>query len=55
MRILHGKGKKQRWVGFGERTELALRDYIARFRGEGSGRLFLTAKGRRSRGHTRST
>ena len=45
MRILHGKGKKQRWVGFGERTELALRDYIARFRGEEGGRLFLTAKG----------
>jgi integrase/recombinase XerD len=45
VRILHGKGKKQRWVGFGERTEQSLRDYIERFRGDEGGQLFRTAKG----------
>ena len=42
--VRHGKGEKQRWVGFGERTECALRDYIVRFRGEANGALFLTSQ-----------
>ena len=39
--LVHGKGAKQRWVGIGERTAHALRDYVARFRGEQAGALFL--------------
>ena len=39
--LVHGKGAKQRWVGIGERTADALRDYVARFRGEQAGALFL--------------
>jgi site-specific recombinase XerD len=41
--IRHGKGEKQRWVGFGERTADALRHYVERFRGEHEGALFLTS------------
>ena len=44
VRVLHGKGQKQRWVGVGERTMTALRDYIARFRGDGAGGLFLVSR-----------
>ena len=40
--IRHGKGEKQRWVGFGATTAAALGDYLARFRGVVSGPLFLT-------------
>ena len=40
--IRHGKGEKQRWVGFGERTADALLYYVERFRGEHDGALFLT-------------
>ncbi len=40
--VRHGKGEKQRWVGFGERTAAALRDYIERFRNEDEGALFTT-------------
>ena len=43
--LVHGKGAKQRWVGIGERTAAALRDYIDRFRGERAGALFLTRRG----------
>ena len=43
--LVHGKGQKQRYVGMGERTAEALRDYIARFRGESAGPLFLTREG----------
>ena len=31
--LVHGKGAKQRWVGIGERTADALRDYVALFLG----------------------
>ncbi len=40
--IRHGKGRKQRVVPFGDGPEAALRDYVARFRGEDEGPLFLT-------------
>ena len=43
--LVHGKGAKQRWVGIGERTADALRDYVARFRGEQAGALFLGRHG----------
>ena len=41
--IRHGKGEKQRWVGFGPTTAAALRDYVASCRGDTPGALFLTA------------
>ena len=40
--IRHGKGEKQRWVGFGPRTAAALRSYVAEYRGDLPGALFLT-------------
>ena len=43
--LVHGKGQKQRYVGMGERTAEALQDYIACFRGESAGPLFLTREG----------
>ena len=39
------KNKHDRWVGFGERTAQAVRDYVERFRGDRPGELFLTAAG----------
>ena len=43
--LVHGKGAKQRWVGFGERTGSALHDYVKRFRGDGAGALFISCRG----------
>jgi site-specific recombinase XerD len=40
--IRHGKGEKQRWVGFGPTTAAALRAYVASFRGDVAGAFFLT-------------
>ena len=49
--IRHGKGRKQRVVPFGDGPDEALRDYIARFRGEAPGALFLTIeRSRKPRG-----
>lgn len=45
VRVLHGKGKKQRWVGIGERTIDALRHYIDDYRGTADAALFLTHEG----------
>ncbi len=54
-KVRHGKGEKQRWVGFGERTAEALSDYIAGFRGKESGGLFRTTGGQAmASGHTLS-
>ena len=39
------KNKHDRWIGFGERTAGAMRDYVERFRGDRGGALFLTAAG----------
>jgi site-specific recombinase XerD len=44
VRVLHGKGQKQRWVGIGERTVASLQDYIVRFRGDAPGALFLGSR-----------
>ena len=44
-RARHGTGRKQRYVGIGEPTAEALRDYITRFRGERGGPLFLNRQG----------
>lgn len=43
--VRHGKGEKQRLIGFGERTADALWCYIERFRGLEDGALFRTTKG----------
>lgn len=43
--IRHGKGEKQRWVGFGDRTATALRTYVNCFRDAQPGALFLTSTG----------
>ena len=49
--IRHGKGRKQRVVPFGDGPDEALRDYIARFRSEAPGALFLTIeRSRKPRG-----
>ncbi len=45
VRVLHGKGRKQRWVGVGERTVVTLREYIAEYRREQPGVLFQSSKG----------
>ncbi|MEX2376096.1 MAG: tyrosine-type recombinase/integrase [Dehalococcoidia bacterium] len=47
VRILHGKGKKQRWVGLGEQAQAALRTYIEQSRGDQPGALFLSQTRRR--------
>lgn len=44
--VRHGKGEKQRWVGFGARTADVLREYFVQFRGEAPGAFFLTSTGR---------
>ena len=43
--VCETKNKHDRWVGFGERTAQAMRDYVERFRGDRSGELFLTSAG----------
>ena len=45
VRVLHGKGKKQRWVAIGALTAEALREYISRYRGPSPGALFQSRKG----------
>ena len=43
VRVLHGKGQKQRWVGIGEQARAALTDYLL-VRGEAEGPLFLSER-----------
>lgn len=43
VRVLHGKGQKQRWVGLGEEAQTALRRYLAD-RGDTRGPLFLSIR-----------
>ena len=43
VRVLHGKGQKQRWVGFGQAAQAALRTYLAD-RGSDPGPLFLSTR-----------
>ena len=52
VRVLHGKGKKQRWVGIGERTIEALREYMDSYRGVEPGALFRSSKGEALATHT---
>ena len=49
--VRHGKGDKQRWVGFSKPTGGMVKEYLARFRGEEPGSPRRTAR-RRSCGHT---
>jgi len=42
VRILHGKGRKQRWVGLGRRAMHALHQYVDEVRGRDPGTLFLS-------------
>jgi len=44
VRVLHGKGQKQRWVGLGEDAQRALQTYIGTVRGSEEGPLFLSTK-----------
>jgi site-specific recombinase XerD len=44
--LVHGKGQKQRYVRMGPTTSEALREYVAGFRGDDPGPLFLTREGR---------
>lgn len=43
VRVLHGKGQKQRWVGFGHEAQAALRAYLVD-RGSEPGPLFLSTR-----------
>jgi len=47
LRVLHGKGNKQRVVRFGARAEEAVENYLERFRGGEPGPLFLSNRGNR--------
>ncbi len=46
VRILHGKGRKQRWVGIGDQSTAALRRYVEEIRGREAGALFLSTYSR---------
>jgi site-specific recombinase XerD len=52
LRVLHGKGNKQRVVRFGARAKEAVEDYLERFRGTESGPLFLSRDGKRMSSHS---
>lgn len=52
LRVLHGKGNKQRVVRFGASAKEALEDYLKRFRGWEPGALFLTDDGKRLKPHS---
>jgi len=52
LRVLHGKGNKQRVVRFGTRAREAVEDYLERFRGREPGVLFLSRYGTRMSSHS---
>jgi site-specific recombinase XerD len=52
LRVLHGKGNKQRVVRFGARAKAAVEDYLERFRGREPGPLFLSRHGTRMSSHS---
>jgi integrase/recombinase XerD len=52
LRVLHGKGNKQRVVRFGARAKEAVEDYLERFRGREPGPLFLSRHGTRMSSHS---
>ena len=51
VRVLNGKGRKQRWTAISEVALAALRTYLADFRGWSAGHLFQTFDGRVLRNH----
>lgn len=51
VRVLHGKGHKQRWTAISDVALEALNDYLGGFRGRDEGHLFQTVDGRRLRNH----
>ena len=51
VRVLQGKGRKQRWTAISEVALAALRTYLDDFRGWGEGHLFQTVDGRALRNH----
>lgn len=52
LRVLHGKGNKQRVVRFGARAKEAVEDYLERYRGREPGPLFLSCRGKRMSSHS---
>ena len=51
VRVLNGKGRKQRWTAISEVALAALRTYLEDFRGWSEGHLFQTVDGRPLRNH----
>ena len=51
VRVLQGKGRKQRWTAISEVAFAALRTYLEDFRGWSEGHLFQTFDGRPLRNH----
>lgn len=51
LRVMNGKGRKQRWTGIGEAALAALDTYFDEFRGRSAGPLFQTFDGRPIRNH----
>ena len=51
VRVLQGKGRKQRWTAVSEVALEALRSYLEDFRGWSEGQLFQTVDGRPLRNH----
>ena len=51
VRVLNGKGRKQRWTAISEVALAALRTYLEDFRGWSAGQLFQTFDGRPLRNH----
>jgi len=51
VRVLQGKGRKQRWTAISEVALSALDDYLERFRGWHAGPLFETVDGRPIKNH----
>ena len=52
LRVLHGKGNKQRVVRFGSRAREAVEDYLERFWGREPGPVFLSTHGDRMSSHS---
>jgi len=52
LRVLHGKGNKQRVVRFGTKAGEAVEDYLERFRGREPAALFLSRYGTRMSSHS---
>jgi integrase len=51
VRVLQGKGKKQRWTAISDVALTALHSYLDGFRGRNAGPLFRTVQGRPLRNH----